>query len=291
MRINKIASTCEKQKNVKEKGTIRAILGASAAKIMVKEIPASVFVSRFKKINQDLLPEQKQLMSQTADKILKQTGLADKGVNIVDFSKTYSPLIHTFKGKLIEEGSNAFYISKFPKFVDKLIKKYNVQGIVPNSINYNSEKFATSVFHEMGHAFNANKSKFWLTAQKLRAPFMALSAFMMLFSAATKQEKAEDGKELTKKQKVKNSLRKNSGIIAALATLPILAEETMASIRGCKWAKAELPKQLFNKVLKTNCFSFLSYMLLPVSAGLGAFCAAKLKDKYMQQQKEKAAMA
>ncbi len=88
--------------------------------------------------------------------------------------------------------------------------------------------------------------------QKMRMPGMIMASAIALFAAFTKEDKPEDGKELTKAQKVKNAVRKNAGKLAFASMVPMLLEEGMASIKGYKWANSILSKDLAKKVLHTN---------------------------------------
>ena len=154
----------------------------------------------------------------------------------------------------------------------------------------NREKFPLAVFHELGHAFNFNNSSFWKALQKLRIPGIVASGLISLFPAFTKDSKAQDGEELTGGQKFKNWMRKYSPALAFGAMTPMLAEEGMASVRGCKWAKSLLNKNLFNKVLKTNVVAYTTYLTGALGMSLAAFAAKKVKDN-SQAKLERKAMA
>ena len=61
----------------------------------------------------------------------------------------------------------------------------------------------------------------------------------------------------------------------------------MASIRGCKWANSNLPKELAKKVLKTNLGAYTSYLGAALSLALTAFSAVKIKDYFGKKHQEK----
>ena len=121
----------------------------------------------------------------------------------------------------------------------------------------------------------------------MRIPAIMIAAGLMLFSAFTKKAENEDGQELTKAQKTKNFVRKHSGILAFTAMLPVVGEEIMASVRGCKWANANLPKELAKKIKTTNVFGGITYILAAAGIGLAAHFTTKVKDSAVDKANEK----
>lgn len=290
--INKIANVQvqeTKKKEPKEKGSFRAYGASQIANIVA--VPLSMAsVAGMSQINKKLSPEQIKEINEAADKIIEKTGLNLKGVkidnvksaginfsglpdNIYDMVNSYSAIAH---------GKNAAFLQK------DAINKVNGKIIhSKNTIIANREKMSTALFHEIGHAFNANKSKFWGAMQKMRIPSMIFASSMALFAAFSKKAEAKDGKELTKGQKAKNFVRNNAGYIAGASMLPVVSEEIMASVRGCKWANAKLPKELAKKVRTNNILGAITYVGSAVAIALSAFIATKVKDSVMEKQKAK----
>lgn len=267
----------KKQKNVKEKGSWRAY--GTGTLVSAAATPASLLVVKgMQKIAGSLTPEQVQQINAASDTVLAKSGLLDKGViieNITlkdfgnDLPKSFLADMF-FPNVAVAKGKNAYFRHKNP-----LTKE------IDNIIVINREKLPTAAFHEIGHAFNANSSKFWGAMQKLRIPAMGLASTLLLFSAFSKNEVAEEGKELTKFQKMKNFVRNNSGILAFSSMLPVVAEEIAASVRGCKWANSNLPKELAKKVRNTNFIGGITYIGGSIALGFAAHCAKKVKDKIM----------
>lgn len=266
------------KKKVKERGSWRA-LGASQVAGMASLPVGMASVAGMSMVNKKLSSEQMKLISGAAEKALENSGLKEKGVSIINITEdTIGTKLKGWKDTLFSmvnpqyataKGKNAFY--------NPLI----------NSVGVNKDKFATATFHEIGHAFNANKSKFWGTMQKMRGPAMLVATGLAIFAAFTKKTEAKDGEELTKGQKAKNFVRNNAGYIAGASMLPVVAEEVMASVRGCKWANANLPKELAKHVKATNVFGAASYIAAAAAVALSAFVATKVKDSIMEKQKAK----
>ena len=266
------------KKEPKEKGSWRAF-GASQVAGMASLPIGMASVAGMSQVNKKLSPEQMKAINEAAEKALKNSGLAEKGVEIINLTEAdLGVKLKGWKDSLLSmvntqyataKGKNAFF------------------NPMTNAVGVNKDKFATATFHELGHAFNANKSKFWGVMQKMRMPSMLLATGLAIFAASTKKAEAKDGEELTKGQKTKNFVRNNAGYIAGASMLPVIAEEVMASVRGCKWANANLPKELAKKVKTTNIFGAVSYVAAAAAVALSAFVATKVKDSIMEKQKAK----
>ena len=253
-----------------------AATGSNAVQLGVSLPLAGFVIKSMSSINKKLSKDQINQIMDSADKFINSKGLSNKGVAIHNIESAGVNLTG-IPNKIMEyidpitsaaAGKNAF-------FTNKAISEYG-----KNSIILNKNKMSTAVFHEIGHAINSNNSKFWRLMQGMRTPTMALAAGLALFGAFTNKAEAKDGKELTTGQKAKNAIRNNAGKLAFAAMIPMLAEEGMASIRGCKWAKSNLPKELFKKVLKTNICGYASYLGGAVALGLAALTAVKIKDHF-----------
>lgn len=129
------------------------------------------------------------------------------------------------------------------------------------------------ILHELGHATNFEKSKFFRGLQKLRvlgmyAP-MAI-AFLNDFSG-----KRKDGKQ--------SFIEKYAGMIGFSAFLPTIIEEGAASWRGIQAAKKTLPNVKLGALKRNYFFAWMTYVL----AGVGIGLASKLAITEVKQPKEK----
>ena len=149
-----------------------------------------------------------------------------------------------------------------------------------NAIRINREKAPHLAFHEMGHAYNFNNSKFWKSMQNMKPASMILPVLFASMVLYTKKATANEGEELTKTQKIKNGIRDACPILAAASMLPNLAEEGMATIRGNKWAKQLLDPANYKKVVKANKAGFMTYAIQAAATGLSIWAAKAVKDHY-----------
>lgn len=287
--VNKQINKLEKKKT--KGGALAAtasIAGSSA--VQLSSLPVGIAMMNIMSSQSKKLSEsQINTIMNSAENFIKSTGIDKKGVVIHNITK--APInLSCIPDKLLEyinmqtsiaKGKNAAFFNKPVKAVLGEI------AYDKNSILINKDKFSTAVFHEIGHAINYNKSKFWKAMQKMRMPGIYLADGLPLFAAFSNKAEAKDGEELTKGQKVKNALRNNAGKIAFASMVPMLMEEGMASIRGCKWANANLPKELAKKVLKTNIGGYASYLATALSLGFAAFSAVKIKDYFGKKHQDK----
>lgn len=275
-----------KKRNIK--GSLAALGAGSIASVAVA--PLSLLeMNGMTKFSKKLTKDEVKIVNNAADKIVSEvTNLGEKGVVIKDLRTPFVNVL-PLPDWLVELTNPLFQIPKGKNaaFLDKDIP---LTEFKKNMVLINREKLPLAVFHELGHAFNFNNSSFWKTLQKSRVPGMGISGLVALFPAFTKDSKAQDGEELTKGQKFKNWMRKYSPVLAFGAMTPMLAEEGMASIRGCKWAKSLLNKNLFNKVLKTNVVAYTTYLTGALGMSLAAFAAKKVKDNSQAKLERKAIM-
>lgn len=258
-------------------GTIAAIVTSSATGYAIQ--PFSNFaISKMIKINKDLADIDKKKMKQAALEILDEKNLSQKGVKLNDYRKV-NEILNGFD-ESVANGKSAFFAGI------KGIENVFGGKMFANEVVCNMEKLPAAIFHEIGHAFNANNSTFWRTIQKMKKHSLPIAGYIALYCALTKKAvpKEEGNMELTKGQKVKNFIRENSGKLAFIATLPMLAEEGMASIRGNSWAKEFLSPDLAKKVSQHNKFAYITYLATAVGFALSAYTARKVKDYFVDKK-------
>lgn len=276
-------------------GTVVALGAAGLTKSVPKNAFAPKLLKELKKPNINLTQDEVQVVNDGAKKVFDEiSGLAKKGVKFNDYqSVPVYEVVQTgdfkndFKagltravdmlfGRTVAGGDNAFFVGKVPSWMEEPMKKI---GFEANSISVNMKKLPLASFHEMGHAYNFNNSALWKTLQKA-GKIKLLAPIFMFLPALTKEHKAQEGQELTKKQKFVNGLRKACPFLAGATMLPTLLEEGMATLRGNAWAKEVFKDapELAKKVAKSNRWGFVSYALVAVATVLASFVAKKVKD-------------
>lgn len=193
--------------------------------------------------------------------------------NAPEQTQQISSLFAKIKGITYKEGMNALYLPKANKI------------ITPD------KHFTTFAFHEMGHALNNNGVLKAL--QKIRPLSLILPTYILLASLLNKRKvnDIQDEKD-SKFQRGMDFIKRNAVKLTAAATLPMLAEEGIASIRGQNIAKklleeGSLSKDLYNKIKQTNIAGFSTYALSALGFVVGAKVAVSLKDKIQKNYEEK----
>ena len=263
-------------------GVIAGNIVASATKTPHK-IFAPKIMNQLAKINDTLSADQFTLVKDAVGNTLKQSGLDKKGVEILratsenvdevakimtkefngNFMTRHLPdgikdFLGSIMGNTVADGKNAFYAMQSKKVV------------LPD------KGLALTAFHELGHAANANLSKFGKTLQKCR-PLTALAlpiALIALFK--TKKQEGQESKGAV--DKATTFVKNNAGKLTFAAFLPMLLEEGLATAKGNAFAKKLLSPDLAKKVSKTNALAYTTYLGLAVLSSLGIYLGVKLKD-------------
>ena len=237
-----------------------------------------VLIEKMSKLNNSLTKDQVELVNNGAKKALSEiTNLGAKGVKIANAANENEIFLL----------SDLFpSLKKLPKTILNIISPTDAAANgknaffagATNQVLVNKEKFSLTTFHELGHAFNFNNTNFWKSMQKARNPLMAIASLIAVIPALTKEAKAKDGEELTKKQKINNFIRNIAPVASGAAMLGIAAEEAMATTRGNQWAKQLLEPSLAKKVAKSNAYGFISYVLVALATGVSSYVCKKVKD-------------
>ena len=254
-------------------GTIGGLAGGSIAQNVCALSAAGVVAatSKLGNLPQDTID----IIHAASEKALELGEVKNKGVSI-EWLKQSGKKLNLFE---------KFKIISNPARIQEAIQEGLNAGYARNNKIYMPEnKVSFLAFHEIGHSINFNNSKFWKGMQKLRMPALALASLPMIYGAISKESKAEDGKELNKKQKINNFIRNNAGKLSFATMLPVLTEEGMATIRGQKLANQLLPKNIARKVLKGNAVAYTSYLITALGFAAAAYTAVKVKDAFVNKR-------
>lgn len=254
-------------------GTDFAILTASTPLTLLTVIPA---MKKAGELGDSTIKE----LQDGVMKALKDTKLDNDGVNI-KFLKQYGPNEKiSLQEKLmdpinsVKSGINAFFLPKDAKnlFTGEIVYPKNTILVPERDLSF-------AIYHELGHAHNFNRSKIGRILQKSRPFSMYAPLAIAIYGAMTTKSKAKDGKELSSKQKLNNSIRDNAGKLSLICTLPMLIEEGMATAKGQGWANKYLSPANAKKVFKGNAIAYTSYLITAGALALGSYFAVKVKDK------------
>lgn len=284
----KLISFKSKNEEKKKNRNLRASTAAVATALCIDPIQAvytnKIAIPNMRKVD-NLTEDVVEICHKAAEKVIKEKGLADNGVKIEYLKEipiTDKKLLKRDLIAQVHNGSNACCI-----LMDGMrIENDKMIPISKGTILAPEKKLSLAVFHEIGHAHNLVKSKFSRVMQKVRIFSPAIALSILAFSAFTRTSKPEDDKELTKAQKTKNFIRNNAGKLTVAAMLPVIIEETTATIKGQKFVKEFLP-DFAQKTLKSNIWGLSSYITATALFGLASFATVKIKDKMLANQENK----
>lgn len=289
MEIQKTTSAPQTQKQ-NNTSNVGSSIKALAASFLISPLfyPVNSKLIDIMKIKGNLPEDTIELIHSAGEKALKETGLADKGAEIIYLQKQPKeprlPRILTMFNlpEQVKNGDNAFCVLKnaVNPLTNEVVFKENTIYMPAKDLSY-------TLFHEIGHDLNHNFSKLGLALQKLRMPALKLAGLVALFGAFTKNAKPEEGKNMTKTQKAKNFVRDNAGKLSFAITIPVLVEEAMATFKGQKLANKYLPKDIAKIVSNCNKVAFLTYLLMAATAALTSYSAVKIKDYFVAKKENK----
>lgn len=220
-----------------------------------------------------------------AQKIVEESGLKKKGIKLAFIDGSKESLEH-LKNVCANEvkpktalGRRLLntYTQMFGKGANAAFFQTSNECIV------HSKNLYTSVYHELGHAMNANGN--WLTKglQRARgltplgasivAPFaLGVALFHKVDNTKPKEQKGIVEKSL-------DFVANNAATITAASYVPMLAEDGLASIRGLKAVKPHLGKNMTLKLAKNYTVAFGTYAIAAIGVSLGVKCGIWLANK------------
>lgn len=226
--------------------------------------------------------------SEGLDKAFEKSGLAEKGVKIIDVKEAKDVI------ELEKELPN--WTNKFPNIQKKLLKnmegvKYTVadgnnafMGMKTGRIFINKEKMSWAAFHEMGHTVNKHMSTTGKVLQKLRAPGMALSLLALLIGVF-KGKKAEGEKPSGFGDKITTFIKDNSAAVAFAGMMPTVIEEGLASRNAHKLAKDVLSESNLKLLNNVNKKAWLTYAGAALAITACTWIATKVRDAIASPKK------
>ena len=120
----------------------------------------------------------------------------------------------------------------------------------------------------------------------MRIPSTFLVGTLSMIALLT-NKRSENNPPKTAWQKTKNFIKENVGKLSALAFIPIITEELMASAKGKKLAKNILPKKFIKNITKSNTIGVLTYIGTALAYGFAAFAGNKVRDKIVDKKVQK----
>lgn len=254
-------------------------------------------LQKMAEINKKISPNELKKFEEDFDKSFNNSKLQDYGVSVFkcnDLLKDIDKIKEHLKKSNIPESSIEFY----SQVVSEYMKNNNSCYTFFDKTIYSSKNTRLSLFHEMGHAYNHNKTVFAKTLQKFRSlnmkiPILVSMAAILLPDFERYKVKQNDTTNQKKQStfdklmKWEHSFIKMSPLIVFASFLPMLVEEGLASLQGQKFAKKVLNKNIYNKVKLINFLGFLTYLFFASFSSLVLWSALKIKNSFLNKQLNK----
>ena len=262
---------------------------------LVENIPprfAKSVIKKMVKINKSLSKAQINNFEAAFDKVFKKSKLSDFKVSIFkcnDLKKDIYKIKEHIKKNINPEWLKKYPLEEYYKTVLQYMETDNSCYTFFDKTIYTSKNTRLSLFHEMGHAYNHNKTVFAKALQKARGCHqvlllpLSLTAICLDLPQKNNQSKHNNSKLNTFLLKLKDYFVKLSPLILFSSFLPTLIEEGLASIRGEKFAKNVLDTNTFNKVKRTNLLGFSTYLFFALFSSLVLWAALKLKNSLLEK--------
>lgn len=281
------------QKNIQEqqykKPGAGAVIGGVLAGSTVNSLTSlsgqfvkSGIMNKTGKLNNLITADEFSQVEKAVSDTIKKSGLEAKGVGIIKATAENADEISRIMSKELDKT----FLKHLPKQVKEVVGSiYSSQVTSGENAFYSStskkiimpeKKLGLALFHETGHAMNANLSKFGKILQKCRPMAMLMLPIAAIALYKTKKAPGEEPKNNL--DKATTFIKNNAGKLTFAAFLPTLLEEGLASLKGNKVAKQLLSPELAKKVAKTNALGFSTYLLTAVLSSLGIYLGTKVKD-------------
>ncbi len=280
-------------------GVVGAGIGMAMPCMTLKDsftIQSQTGIDSAKKFMQMLMPEVEtfESASKNAKAILEETGLGAKGVK-------FSPVDKTTEGMRTLEGVIDANMTSKNSVAQRLKKVYTQMfGEGANAAYFTNSKdvvvnknsLYSSVYHELGHAKNANGNFFTKSLQKARniTPFgvSLVAPVVLAVGLFHKVDKNKPQEEKGKLEKTLDFVSNNAGKLTLASYVPMLAEEGLASFNGINMAKKYLSPDQLGKLKGNYLKAWGTYAatagLVAGGVALGIKVANVIKDKCSAKQ-------
>lgn len=213
----------------------------------------------------------------------KMLYVTDKNLNKVNdilVNKTIEQLKKIFDFNQLKEQKEMFQNSIKTALSGKLKRVITDVGNGKNAFYYPFTNVAVypkgktiMLAHEIGHAINANSSKFatgLISASRILPKVALITLPAVAIWKSFKNKNSED----------KSFVQKHAGKMVFTSFVPMLAEEALASLRAIKATqKINLSKNLIKDMKKGYGFALSTYFTIAIAASLATALATKLFSK------------
>jgi len=253
-------------------------------------------------------------VDKAAEKVLQKTGLTAKGFKIIKAThenvdkitdsilkainnvttkitdkifgkqtKEQRKILKKIRNRSFKKLSDNMYREKLRNTISMIADGKNACCVpVTKRIIMPQKKLSLTVFHEIGHAMNANFGALGKTLSRARAA--SLLVLPIALTALIKKKKAPGEEPKGNFDKATTFVKNNAGKLTFAALLPMVLEEGLASIRGYGAAKNILNPKLAKKIPLTYTLAFSTYLSFAILSAIGINLGIKVKDAIIENK-------
>ncbi len=241
--------------------------------------------------------ENSKLLIDAIEDCFQKSGLAQKGYKVVNITPNNVEQIIENSKKAAQSTMNPFKRRRLARRLTRKLHSISsgIQAACVLKDKYilvNMEKFGAAVVHEGGHGLNAAGNIFTKGLQSARQITKLVPIILGIGILMPKNK--DNNAPQNKLTKAGNFVKNNAGKLAFATFIPILFEEALASIRGAKLFKDNLPKNVLKQINKCNALYWTTYLseALIISAGVGIIVKAvdRIRTSTAEKRKTKTAV-
>ena len=283
MEINQVKNniiTTTTGKKYEKPNALQNVVGifvANTASRIVASSVSKIPPKHLLQITDSITQQEKEYFTSVADKLFKKSGLAEKGVKIINAIEQNRKEIND-----IWKQTFKIDITKFPqlnKFFEQIFAGRNaVFNKHTKTILINKEKLGIALPHEIGHALNSTGKGIGKILSTTRSGTAILSLLITTI-VLCKRKKVEGEQPNGFFDKITTFIKNHCGKLAVFCAVPHVTEEALASKKGVDLIKTlNIPESHLHKLKTLNKVALTTHIATAVAGVLGIVTLSKVKD-------------
>lgn len=279
-------------------GGLWGYLGAGVVSTTFRNDIQNYLIDGRSNLTESLSRDDVVFLNKSADYFVEKKGLAKKGITVLKATvENLDEVKQELHNKYTQYASKKFKNGINPEKLEKQINKWWKEAVGnPNAIYdkriktliVNSKNPGLGIFNKVSQLA---QSKYGAMNALSKLSYVKLLTIPIILTAVcSRNKKAPDGQELSKKDKFTNFVRKNAGKLSMLTFVPAILYSGASSARAIAAANKLLTKNLIKDVALHEGAGFAAALLSVGVTGMAAACGVDIKN-WMQKCKDKKAIA
>ena len=221
-------------------------------------------------------------------KLLKDTGLKDKGVEFLSIAADGS---NSDELKTIVDANvkpTNWFMKRLNASSFNIFNKGGNAAFAPDTNHILvHENLCSTAYHELGHALNANGNILTKGLQKARcltpAGMSIVAPLVLAVGLFHNVDKTKPNSEKGFKEKTADFMKNHAAALTLASYVPMLGEEALASVRGVRQASKVASKDVVKGLMKNYAKAWGTYAfvagLVAATVEIGIAISDKIKQK------------